>query len=75
MELLKFNKNGERKINRDDIGRILFKIPVIDTRVEQDKKELRVYLTLSNHYVLLVKYDVKNRSKSYYIYDHHRMNH
>jgi len=56
-----------QKINRAEIEKLLFNFQVVKTKVEQDKKELRVFTTLSNRDSFLVKYDLKTRMKSYYM--------
>jgi len=55
-----------QKINRAEIEKLLFNFQVVKTKVEQDKKELRVFTTLSNRDSFLVKYDLKTRRKSYF---------
>ena len=56
-----------QKINRAEIEKLLFNFQVVKTKVEQDKKELRVFTTLSNRDSFLVKYDLRTRQKSYFL--------
>ncbi len=56
-----------QKINRAEIETMLLNFNVVNTKVEQDKKELRILTTLSNRDSFLVKYDLKTRSKSYFV--------
>lgn len=56
-----------QKINRTEIEKLLFDFEVVDTKVDQDKKELCILTTLSNRDSFLVKYDLKTRRKSYFI--------
>ena len=55
-----------QEINRIEIEKLLFNFEVVDTIVEQDKKELRILTTLSNRDRFLVKYDLKTRAKRYF---------
>jgi len=55
-----------QEINRIEIEKLLFNSKVVDTKVEQDKKELRVLTVLSNHDSFVVKYDLTTRRKSYF---------
>jgi len=56
-----------QKINRSEIEKMLLDFEVIDTKVEQDNKELIIQTTLSNRDRFLVKYNVKTRNKTYYL--------
>ena len=56
-----------QKINREKIEKMLVDFDVVNTKVEQDKKELRILTTLSNRDSFLVKYDLKTRMKSYFV--------
>ena len=56
-----------QKINRSEIEKMLLNFKVVETKVEQDKKELRILTTLSNHDRFLVRYNVKTRHKTYFL--------
>ena len=56
-----------KKITRNEASQLLRKFRVIDTKIERIKNALQVYSMLSNNRSLLVKYDVKKHSKSYYV--------
>ncbi len=56
-----------QEINRIEIEKLLFSSEVVDTKVEQDTKELRILTTLSNHDSFVVKYDLTTRRKSYFV--------
>ena len=56
-----------QKIKREKIEKLLTDFDVVNTKVEQDKKELRILTTLSNRDCFLVKYDLKTRRKSYFV--------
>ena len=56
-----------QKINRAEIEKLLLNFEVLNTKIEQDKKELRILTTLSNQDRFLVKYDLTTRKKSYFM--------
>jgi len=55
-----------KRITRNEASQMLRKFRVIDTKIERIKNALQVYSILSNNRSLLVKYDVKKHSKSYF---------
>jgi len=56
-----------KKITRNEASQLLRKFGVMETKIERIKNALIVYSILSNNSSLLVKYDVKNHHKSYFI--------
>lgn len=56
-----------KRISRDEASRLLRTFGIIETKIERIKNALMVYSMLSNHHLLLVKYDVNKHDKSYFI--------
>ena len=56
-----------KQITRNEASQLLRKLGVIETKTERIKNALLVHSILSNNRSLLVKYDVKKQSKSYFI--------
>ena len=56
-----------RQIPRHKIENFLKGKDPVETKIEQDDLELRVYLTLSDKTSFLIKYDYKKQTKSYYL--------
>lgn len=56
-----------KKITRDQASQLLRKFGVTETKIERIKNALLVCTILSNNSALLVKYDVKNHHKSYFL--------
>ena len=56
-----------KQITRNEASQILHKFEVIDTKIERIKNALLVHSILSDNRSMLVKYDVKKHSKSYFI--------
>lgn len=56
-----------KQITRNEASQLLRKLGVIETKTERIKNALLVHSILSNNRSLLVKYDVKKHSKSYFI--------
>jgi len=57
-----------KKITRDQAEQLMLKYEVVKTNVKKEKNELCVFFTLSNDISFLVKYDVKNYSKNYFMW-------
>ena len=58
-----------KKITREQAEVLFQKSDVITTNVKQDKNELRVSMILSGNKSCLVKYNVKNQTKTYFLKD------
>ena len=56
-----------KEITRYEAEKLFFQSDVISTEIEQDDKALCVLLTLSDNNSCLVKYDLKNQEKSYFV--------
>lgn len=56
-----------KKISREQAEQIFIEENVLNTKVEQDENELRVSMTLSGNKSCLIKFDVKNQQKTYYL--------
>ena len=56
-----------KKISREQAEKLFEKEKVINTKVEQDKNELRISLNLSSNVSCLIKFDVKKQKKTYFI--------
>ena len=56
-----------KKITREEAEQLFIVSNVLNTKVEQDENELRVSMTLSGNKFCLVKFDVKNQQKTYFI--------
>ncbi len=58
-----------KKITRKQAEQLLLNSDVINSKVEQNKNELRVSMSLAGNKSCLVKYDIKNHTKSYFLED------
>ena len=56
-----------KQITRKEASQILHEVGVIDTKIEHNENELLVYSNLPNSQSLLVKYDMVNHGKSYFV--------
>ena len=56
-----------KKISRERAEQLFIEANVINTKVEQDKNELRVSMTLSGNKSCLIKFDVKSQQKTYFL--------
>lgn len=56
-----------KKISREQAEQLFFVSNVLNTKVEQDENELRVSMTLSGNKSCLIKFDVKNQQKTYFL--------
>lgn len=56
-----------KQITRKEASQILHEFGVIDTRIEHIENALLVYSNLPNSQSLLVKYDMVNHGKSYFV--------
>lgn len=55
-----------KQMSRQEAEALFHRSKIISTNVEQDKKEMRILLTLSNDCGFLVKYDLVTHEKSYF---------
>ena len=64
----KKDKRGVRmkQMSRREAEALFHRSKIISTDIEQDTKEMRILLTLSNDCGFLVKYDLVNHKKSYF---------
>jgi hypothetical protein len=56
-----------KKITREQAEQLFLVSNVLNTNVEQDKKELRVSMTLSGNKSCLVKFDLIKQQKTYFL--------
>lgn len=56
-----------KKISREQAEQLFLNSNVLQSKVEQDKKELRVFMSLSGNKSCLVKYDLKKQTKTYFL--------
>ena len=56
-----------KKITREEAEQLFIVSNVLNTKVEQDKNELRVSMNLSDNKSCLIKFDVKNQQKTYFL--------
>ena len=56
-----------KKISREQAEKLFIEANVLNTKVEQDEKELRVSMTLSGNKSCLIKFDLKNQQKTYFL--------
>ena len=56
-----------QKISREQAEQLFIESNVLNTKVEQDDKELRVSMTLSGNKSCLIKFNVKNQQKTYFL--------
>ena len=53
-------------MSRESAERLLEKQVVVNTKVEQDKKEMRIFIELADGNYFLVKYDLLSKNKTYF---------
>jgi len=58
-----------KRITRDEAETLFLASNVVSSNIEQDKNEMRIHLTLSDDRSFLVKYDFREREKSYFLDD------
>ena len=56
-----------KKISREQAEQLFESEKVINTKVEQDRNELRISMDLSGNLSCLIKFDVKKQKKTYYL--------
>ena len=56
-----------KKLSREKAEELIIDDNVVKSWLEQDVKELRIYLKLSDGRNCLVKYDKKQKEKTYYL--------
>ena len=54
------------QMSRESAERLLEKQVVVNTKVEQDKKEMRIFIELADGNYFLVKYDLLSKNKTYF---------
>ena len=54
------------QITRHEAENIILSKKVISSNVEQDRVEMRIFLTLSDDSAFLVKYNLQDHEKSYF---------
>jgi len=55
------------QLSREKAEQLITDENVKHTKLEQDKKELRVFMELTDGRICLVKYNKSNKSKTYFI--------
>ncbi|MFH1941472.1 MAG: hypothetical protein ABIL68_05155 [bacterium] len=55
------------QITRHEAESLLISKKVVSSNVEQDTKEMRIFLTLSDDSNFLLKYDLQDHEKSYFL--------
>ena len=58
-----------KKISREQAEQLFLDSEVLGSRIQQDKDQLRVIMTLSTQQSCHVTYDFKSNKKTYYIDD------
>ena len=56
-----------KQISRNEAEAIFLTTKVVSTNVEQDKQEMRIFLTLADEKAFLVKYNLMDHNKSYFL--------
>lgn len=56
-----------KNINRQQAEELLLKFRVSNSELNHDKKEICINLNLSNDKTVLIKYNIPNKTKSYYL--------
>ena len=56
-----------KKISRQQAEELFLKSDVLNTQIRQNKKELRVIMTLSSNKSCHVTYNFKNKEKTYHL--------
>ena len=56
-----------KQISRNEAEAIFVTTKVVSTNVEQDKQEMRIFLTLADEKAFLVKYNLMDHHKSYFL--------
>jgi hypothetical protein len=55
------------KLSREKLEQLMQDKSVVNTKIEENKKELRIYLVMADGQRFVVKYDRVNQSKSYFL--------
>jgi len=55
------------KLSREKLEQLMQDKSVVNTKIEENKKELRIYLEMADGQRFVVKYDRLNQSKSYFL--------
>lgn len=55
------------KLSREKLEQLMQDKNVVNTKIEENKKELRIYLEMADGQRFVVKYDRVNQSKSYFL--------
>lgn len=58
-----------RKISRQKAEELFQLTKVVEKKIEQDRQELRLLFSLSNHHSLHVVYNLKNHRETFFIED------
>lgn len=61
------SKTSMKQITRHEAESIFQKSRVVSSRVEQTKKEMNIFLSTANNCAFLIKYNLSDRKKSYFI--------
>ncbi len=56
-----------KQISRHEAEALVYSSQVISSDVEQDHEEMRIYFTLDDRSVFILKYDLQNHKKRYFI--------
>lgn len=56
-----------KRITRDEAETLFLASNVVSSNIEQDKDEMRIHLTLSDDRSFLVKYDLLDHEKRYFV--------
>ena len=60
------------EISRDEAETLFLKHEVINSRLNQSKRELNIHMTLSDQSTCLIKYNLTTHTKSYFVDPHPR---
>ena len=55
------------ELSREKLEQLMQDKNVVNTKIEENKKELRIYLEMADGQRFVVKYDRINQSKSYFL--------
>ncbi len=58
-----------KKITREQAEQLFLSSDVINSKVEQNKDELRVSMSLTGNKSCLIKYNITNHTKTYFLED------
>ena len=56
-----------KQITREEAEKLFLNYQAVNTNIEHDNCELRIFSMLSNKQSFLVRYDIKEHQKSYFV--------